>query len=772
MANPFDVGSACAAAAKRQPMFLPGFDGPTQLGMDFNSDTFGIAWLRKTYTNERTRSIRECLASERHNRRERRLQEVRYGNNITLLFEACCSVRAVYGSISFWNALSRIFNLGSEVTESVVNLFVEARAVYLRNHPPANDTIPLLTTATYWVDKWASFLNKQVLAKPPPPDFDVFVAVDAFFTNHRGRNGDLARILSVQSDVDPSTQSHAVRKRSPSPSALESAPNAKKRTISTSVDWTRHQATCANLGDKEEPHDSIPSTDGYERPDGQFDHIYQEEPYFVLKTRAQAQRKTRKSRSHQDHHCSEPDDHETLVQSNRELQNRVELLEKERLESKKGQKDRDNAIIALEDRLAALERTSAAADTHSAANDKLVDILVQEMQGMAEKLSTQAERLQGMDEQLKLSKQTSQSMQATISSLQEDLATATKTNTEQEESLETQKRESSEMMARVASLEAKSVFLNDIHKSVREIKAEFVAQKDKAANESNEQDTSARLRATEEAMKRQAQSIKKAVDRVVTLENGAVVCNTRIASLESRPETAEDIIRLKSSLSVLDQTQTSSLKELDCRLAIMQKCYEQMQGDIKEFSKRLTKLGNLPLVQFLIPEMQTKIAHIEIRGSEVSKRLHDMEVAQAALISQDQSSRIDELTKTVEALESLPLNLARADDARIEALRAELEALLQQRIATGQAMNRKMDAQNMRQFHTLSDKLQRLNSMCMNNMDECRQRLEQVIGGAGDILWDGKENSVSAVLDSLCQRVSIVENGYLIMRDVISSRRR
>lgn len=731
--------------------------------MEFNTAKFGIAWLRKTYTNEQTRSIRACLANERHHRHERRLQEVRYGNNITLLFQACYTFRAFHGSGSFWNALSRVFHVSSDIAESVVNLFVEARAVYLRNHSPASDTIPLLTTATYWVDKWAFHLHKHVPGKTPsPPEFYIFVAVDDFFMNERGRNGDLARILSVETDVDPPTQPHSLRKRSPSPSSLDSAPNAKKRTMSTNVDWTRHQATCADLRGKEEPHDPMPSTDG------QFDRIDQKEPYFVLKTRGQAQRQIRNSHSHQEHHCFEPDDYETLVQSNRELQNRVELLETERLESTRGQKDRDDAIKALEDRFAALEKRSAAADTHSAAKDKLV----REMQEMAEKLGTQTERLREMEEQLRLSKRTSQSMQATISSLQGDLATATKSNTEQEGNLKTQKRECSEILVKLASLEAKSVFFNDIHKSVREIEAEIAAQKDKGANKPNEQDISTRLRATEEVMERQAQAIKKAVDRVVTLENEAVVRNTRITSLESRPETAGDIFRLKSRLSALDQSQVNNLREFDCRLAIMQKCYEQTQGDIKEFSKRLTKLGNLPLVQFLIPEMQTKIAHIEIRGTEVSKRLDDMEVAQDALKSQDQSSRLDELSKTVDALKSLPLSLARADDARIEAFRAELEALSQQQIAASQPMNRELDPQTKRMFQSLHDGLKRVDCMYKNHMTECLQRFDQVFGATGDNVWDGKKNSVCAVVDSLCQRVSIMENGFQIMKDVVSVRRR
>lgn len=792
------TASPSAVAAKRQPFFLPGFHRPTQLALEFKTIQFATAWLRRSYTDDQDPFIRASLAAEEPSHRDRRLQEVRYGNNITLLFRACYLFRAFHASGSLWAAVSRIFGLSPQATQYVADIFVDARVEYLSCHSPAGDTAGPTTEATKWVDRWASFLDERDHS-PPPSDIGVFAAVDDFFMQQKAKNGDLAGILSRGTARDLQAAPRAMRKRSPSPSLSQQAPSAKRRTISTNAD----EAACDSPTERtpteplvtgsqpsshaKEPHDTMRSTND-DKYQNDPHWRSQDEPRVGLKIRGQALRDNRDSPSHQDNHWSSADKFVALARTNIELQDRVYYLEKENSEAARAQKYSNDAIRALQARFATSEKTSAVADAHSSMNDKLI----RELPELVRKLGSQAEKLRRMEKQLEVSNQTTQKMQETISELQKNEATrahpagdgvpmrgvqariaTTDTKTEQEGGPESQK-EFSEMLVRMASLEAKSVLFNDLHKTVREIKAEMAAQKEKAAaptldstNESNTQDTSTRLKATEEATERQDQTIQKAMDRVAALEKQALARNARIASLESRPETAEDISRLESRVSTLDQNQVNNLKVLDCRLVTMQKGFEQMQGDIKEHSKSLAEMGNVPLVQFIVAEMQTKIAHIEQHETDISKRLDDMEVSQDALTLQDQSSRIDELSQSVEMLKTLPLTLASTDE--VEALRTEFNALSEK-----QTVNQDADfhASTTSMLQGLSDRVKKLDHMFCNHQAECQERFGQLLDETGNNARDDKQKDVSAVVESLCQRVSIMENGFQIMRDSICGRRR
>lgn len=783
-------------------MFLPGFDRQTQLAMEFATLQFGSAWLRRTFTNERDPSVQARLAAYEHNARERKLAEVRYGNNITLLLGACYFLRDFHGSASFWLAISRVFGVGPDVTKSVVDVFVVARAVYRSNFPTAHDTAQLLTETTQWADKWTSFLSEQ-RQPTPASDSGVFAAVDDFFRKERGRNGDLACVLSKGSPMDPPSAPRALRKRSPSPSTSQGTPNAKRRAVSRSTDEpgdvsplgrTRSQslamASQPSSHDKPDPHEMFSSTNGRQYQNDQVRRTGQEEPRFELRIRGQAQRDNRNSPGHQDHHDLQVDDYEALAQSNMELRDRVDSLEKERVEAARAQKDRDDAIRALQARFANFEKTSAAADAQSSVNDKLI----REMQEMVKRFDTQAEKLKQLRIQLTLSDQAAQRMQATISSLQKDgamraqpandqAATATtETKTGDEGAPSALKKEVSEMHIKIKSLEAKSVLFNDLHKNVREIKAEIADQKVKTAasvpdpaKEQNEQVTSTRLRAIEEVVEKQGQVVQGMTVRVVALEEQATVRNARISSLENRLDTAEDMCQFESRLSTVEQNQINDLKLVDCRLIATRDTFTEIQDKIEELSKGLGDVGSLPFVKAIsdgVAEMQTRIASTEEHGIEVSKRLDDMEVSQDALTLHDQSSRIDEVSQSLESLKSLLLGLARSDD--VEALRAEFKFLSQRQDVASQSLDQNQDAcaSVTSMIQSLSDRVTRLDEMYEVFVTECRNRPDQLSHTNGNTAQDGKQNAVSAVIDSLCQRVSVMENGFQIMRNALSGRRR
>lgn len=798
----YPAATAAAAAAKRQPIFLPGFDRHRQLAMEFATIRFGTAWLRRTFTSEQDMSVLAGLAADEHNPRERRLAEVRYGNNITLLIKACYFLRDFHGSASLWTAISRVFGVTPDLAKSVVDLFVEARAIYRSNSSAARDTAPLITETTHWTDKWNSFLDERQDPKSAL-DSEVFAAVDDFFQKEKAKNGDLACVLSRGAAMDPPSAPRALRKRWPSPSTSQGTPNAKRRAISRSTEELGHDSPpgrtrCQSLAvgsqpsshHKPEPHETILSANARQYQNDQVRRTGPEEPYFELKIRGQAQRDNCNSPGDQGHHWSEADEYEALAQSNIKLQDRVESLEKERLEAARAQKDRDDAIRALQARFAAFEKTSAAADAQSSVNDKLI----REMQEMVKRFSIQAEKLKQLEKQLELSDQAAQGMQATISSLQKNGAiqarpaddqagvTTTETKTKDEGDPATLKKEISEMHIKIKSLEAKSVLFNDLHKSFREMKAEIAAQKEKAAaltsdpaNEQNTQDTSTKLKTVEERMEGQGQVVQGMINRVLYFEKQATACNARIAALESRPDTAKDISQLDSRVSAIEQNQISDFKGIDDRFASQLNLFEEMQKSITQLMKGPDDTGHPPLIEAIvnrISEMRTRLANVEEHGTETSKRLDDMEVSQDALALHDQSSRIDEVSQSLESLKSLLLGLARSDD--VESLRAEFQSLSQQQAATSQSMGQGQDAlaSVTSMIEGLSNRMARLDDLYEMFVADHRNTPDQLCYTNGNTVQDGKQNDFSAAIDSLSHRVSVMENGFHIMRDALSGRRR
>lgn len=801
MSYPAVAAAPTTPAAKRQPIFLPGFDRATQLGMAFSTNKFATSWLRRTFTNEYDPSVQALLAADEYERRERRATEVRYGNNITLLLKARYLLRDFHGCRSLWAGFARFLAVNPHVAETTANLFVEARARYLSSHTP-RETDPLTTEATHWVDQWASFLDKPTHPERAlASDNEVFAAVNDFFGREKARNGDLASILSGGPATDAPSAPRAFRnlKRSPSPNASQFTPNVKRRTISKSTDepvydspppgTTRSQYLASRFQPsshpKQDPQEMTVGTNSRQYQNDQFRRTSQEEPYFELKIRGQAERDNRNSPSHQDYQWCEPDEYEALARSNIELRDRVASLEKERLEATTAQKDRDDAIRALQVRFTTFEKTSAAADARASINSKLI----QEVQELVRRLETQSARLQKMEKQLEVSDQAAQRMQATISSLQKNIETqprpanecvgvaTTEIKTEHDGAPETLKKEVSEISVRIMSLEAKSVLFNDLHNAVRKLKTEIGAQKDKAdtlapdaALEKSKQETSARLRAVEEGMERQSQSVQETTDRMVALEDQATLQNAKIASLESRLDTAEDIPRLQSRVSTVEQNQINDTKRADDRFAEMLRLTEGMQ-------KRLDDADHLPLIEVLtrrLSEMQTRIANAEDHGSDTSKRLDDIEseLSQDASTLHDHSSRIDEASQSLRSTETILLSLARTDD--LEALRAELKTLSETQSIDHQAMKQSEDAhasvKNI--IQSLSNRITRLGDMYEENLKECRNGYEQQLHTNWETVQNEKQNDIPAVIDSLCQRVAVMERGFQIMRDAMTVRRR
>lgn len=232
----------------RAPILLPGFDRSEQLQLNFSSTPFGAAWLTKVYTiDEKTEWFRDHLFARFEDRRtqELKLREVRYGNNVTLLFRVCFWCSEFYGTPRFWPAISRGFSASPEMVESMVDTLVRARRVYRRAHSTERSASLFHSGATKAADLWIAFLDREMdrYRREAPPGGDaVFHKASKYFDDAKVkfRQSDSALMLSGWAHANK-------RRRSPSPNPIERYPSGKRRPDSRDFDRR---------------HDSPPAPDG------------------------------------------------------------------------------------------------------------------------------------------------------------------------------------------------------------------------------------------------------------------------------------------------------------------------------------------------------------------------------------------------------------------------------------------------------------------------------------------------------------------------------
>lgn len=223
-------GAASKAASRREPIILQGFDRRRQFDIQFKTIPFGAIWLRRTYTNEQHKHITQRTKSD-----EIRLQEVRYGNNITVLLKACFQLRRFYGSHEFWSAIAKGFGASADVVRDMVELLVDARNKYRRDNPDEVDITR--SGASIAADRWDSFLANQgydmgtawrIESPPASSGSQLHGHASAFFTETRGKQVDLANVLPKEVDYQQYRPSYS-RKRLASPEVSDQPPSPKRR---------------------------------------------------------------------------------------------------------------------------------------------------------------------------------------------------------------------------------------------------------------------------------------------------------------------------------------------------------------------------------------------------------------------------------------------------------------------------------------------------------------------------------------------------------------
>lgn len=224
------------AANRREPILLRGFDRRRQFDISFQTIAFGAVWLRRIYTDEEADHI-----TLRTRDNEFRLQEVRYGNNIAILFKACYHLRQYYDARDFWPAIARGFGASADVVRNMVELFSEARSIFRRNNPDEEDFTR--SGANIAADRWLDFLANRrrdshvgwETRDSQASSSEIFEHARAFYKNSEGKQVALAKVLPKKTDFHHYSTSES-RKRFASHEPSDRPPSPKRRTDSNYLD--------------------------------------------------------------------------------------------------------------------------------------------------------------------------------------------------------------------------------------------------------------------------------------------------------------------------------------------------------------------------------------------------------------------------------------------------------------------------------------------------------------------------------------------------------
>ncbi|KAK3896648.1 hypothetical protein C8A05DRAFT_20423 [Staphylotrichum tortipilum] len=115
-------------------------------------------------------------------------REIRYGNNIYLLFRALLHCRRFYGQDNLWQAVARGFNTNSTVLQATAEILTKARRA--QRSKPSKDVSDTAMAA----DDWIQFLDSRPPHPRGPPDPEVHKVAEAFFKDQGKKLLNAARV--------------------------------------------------------------------------------------------------------------------------------------------------------------------------------------------------------------------------------------------------------------------------------------------------------------------------------------------------------------------------------------------------------------------------------------------------------------------------------------------------------------------------------------------------------------------------------------------------
>lgn len=205
-----------ALPISQDAIVLPGFDLDIQLNeIDFSAHSFKVAFFTKIYTKEQyTDKIPPS-----------RIRDVRYGNNVTLLFRVCYYCSAFYGHPDYWSTIGRGFHARSHVVQDLAETLIRARKAFLRRHGFREKT-----AATAACDSWITYVEGRGSRTDSfRANGDALNAKAAsYFEGAQNRHiQDNSACVPTHRSYEPSAD--ASYKRARSPSSVNASPIAKRR---------------------------------------------------------------------------------------------------------------------------------------------------------------------------------------------------------------------------------------------------------------------------------------------------------------------------------------------------------------------------------------------------------------------------------------------------------------------------------------------------------------------------------------------------------------
>ncbi|KAK3388616.1 hypothetical protein B0T20DRAFT_448110 [Sordaria brevicollis] len=183
-ARPPTAPAAMVASQFSRHMCLFGFDHDTQARLVFDGK-WATAFLKKEYTNEYHELV------QRFNSDQHAKQELKYANNVCVLFKALLYCGRYWGQDSFWTAIASGFSTKPEYVEELTYMLMDARKIQRRRHVPR----PHNSEVTRAVDEWMAFLDaygpdlERALGDRTVhtvTDSDVYADADTFYKSMKG----------------------------------------------------------------------------------------------------------------------------------------------------------------------------------------------------------------------------------------------------------------------------------------------------------------------------------------------------------------------------------------------------------------------------------------------------------------------------------------------------------------------------------------------------------------------------------------------------------
>ncbi|KAK4111716.1 hypothetical protein N656DRAFT_711504 [Canariomyces notabilis] len=161
-----------------EPILLYGFCFIRQQDQRFNQQ-WACAWLTSWYSDEGYLAAVEDPSKRR---------EIRYGNNIAVLFRVLLHLRQFYGQDGLWSAIGRGFNTSPTIARTTAEILTDARRIQ-RDKPGREPS-----EAARAVDEWMEFLDSRRTHPRMLTDPELFKQAEAFFKSQEKKMENAARV--------------------------------------------------------------------------------------------------------------------------------------------------------------------------------------------------------------------------------------------------------------------------------------------------------------------------------------------------------------------------------------------------------------------------------------------------------------------------------------------------------------------------------------------------------------------------------------------------